>query len=64
MVMSKAQLINMILNRSVQIQNRVNNSVDAMLRTKATDESAKAEVKDLIESLRYVLDDMERVIDR
>ncbi len=58
--MNDNQIINFILNQCHEIQSRGNNCVDEILRHG----NGQEKVKEFLESLRYVADDIERIISK
>ena len=58
--MEDRECIKLLLNKNVEIMNRVNATIEQILRRG----NGTEEIKSLIESLRYVTDDIERIINR
>jgi|GEM_PF-5827574 len=58
--MDDKQYIRLLLNKSIDIHNRFNNSIEEIVRKG----HGEQQVRDLIESLRYVTDEIERIINR
>lgn len=58
--MEDNECIKFILNRNVDIHNRINQTVEEIMMWGDGEKC----VRRLIESLRYVADDMERIINR
>lgn len=54
------QAISSLLTRNIEISNRFNCAIEQILRKG----NSKEEVTDLISSIRYLADDMERVLNR
>lgn len=62
--MSDRDIVNYLLIKESEISNRIHNAVTEILRHGYNTERGKAQVPDMIESIQYILEDMERVVNR
>ena len=62
--MSDREIVNYLLLKENEISNRIHNAVTEILRHRYESERGKAQVPDMIESIRYILEDIERVVSR
>ncbi len=62
--MTKTEMIRLLLTKSVEIQNRINEKIEILLKDKTTEEQGKKEIEDLIESIEYVTDGISNLIKR
>lgn len=62
--MNTNQIINMLLNKENEISNKFHSTITQLLRLGYETERGKNEIPYLIESVKYSLEDIERIIDR
>lgn len=62
--MSDKDVINYLLVKEIEISNRIHNAITEILRHGYESERGKAQVPDMIESIQYILEDIERVVNR
>lgn len=62
--MSDREIVNYLLIKECEISNRIHNAVTEILRLGYDSERGKAQVPDMIESIQYILEDIERVVNR
>lgn len=62
--MTENQVINMLLNKENEISNKFHSTITQLLRLGYETERGKSEVTSLIESVKYSLEDIERIINR
>lgn len=62
--MSDKDIVNYLLIKDVEISNRIHNVITEILRLGYDGERGKAQVPDMIESIQYILEDIERVANR
>lgn len=62
--MSDRDIINYLLIKEIEISNRIHNAVTEILRLGYDTERGKSQVPDMIESIEYTLEDIERVVNR
>lgn len=62
--MNTKQIINILLNKENEISNKFHNTITQLLRLGYETERGKNEVSYLIESVKYSLEDIERIINR
>lgn len=58
------QVINMLLNKENEISNKFHSVITQLLRLGYETERGKSEIPHLIESVKYSLEDIERIINR
>lgn len=64
MSMSTKEVINLLLNKESEIDNKINNVISELLRLDYESERGKMLVVDLRDSIEYTLDEIERIINR
>lgn len=62
--MSTSEVINLLLNKEIEIDNKITNVVSELLRLGYDSERGKECVKDLRDSIEYSLDEIERILNR
>jgi hypothetical protein len=62
--MNTNQIINMLLNKENEISNKFHSTITQLLRLGYETERGKNEISYLIESVKYSLEDIERIINR
>lgn len=64
MSMSTKEVINLLLNKESEIDNKINNVISELLRLGYDSERGKNLVEDMRDSIEYSLDEIERIINR
>lgn len=64
MSMSTKEVINLLLNKESEIDNKINDVISELLRLGYESERGKKLVKDMRDSIEYSLDEIERIINR
>lgn len=64
MSMSTKEVINLLLNKESEIDNKINNVISELLRLGYESERGKKLVEDMRDSIEYSLDEIERIINR
>ena len=62
--MNTNQVVNLLLSRENEITNKFHNTITEMLRLGYDSERGKALITDLIESVQYSLEEIERIVNR
>lgn len=62
--MSTSEVINLLLNKEIEIDNKITNVVSELLRLGYDSERGKECVKDLRDSIEYSLDEIKRILNR
>lgn len=62
--MSDREIVNYLLIKECEISNRIHNAVTEILRHGYDSERGREKIPDMIESIRYILEDIERVVNR
>jgi hypothetical protein len=62
--MSTSEVINLLLNKEIEIDNKITNVVSELLRLGYDSERGKECIKDLRDSIEYSLDEIERILNR
>ena len=62
--MNDKQIIDMLLNRETEISNKFHNAITEILRLSYETDRGKEVVNDLIESVKYTLEETERIVSR
>lgn len=62
--MTDKEIISMLLNRNIEINNKISNAILDILRLGYNTERGKQIVPDLIESINYTLEEIDRIIKR
>lgn len=62
--MNTNEVINLLLSKENEISNKFHNTIMKLLRLGYDSNRGKAEVPDLIESINYSLDEIQRIINR
>ena len=62
--MNDKQIIDMLLNREAEISNKFHNAITEILRLSYETDRGKEVVNDLIESVKYTLEETERFVSR
>lgn len=62
--MNDRDIVNYLLIKEIEISNRMHNAVTEILRHGYDSERGKSQVPDMIESIKYILEDIERVANR
>ena len=61
--MNDKQVINTLLNKEDEITSKIHKAVNNNLRFGYNTERGQREISDLIESVRYSLEELERIVD-
>lgn len=64
MSMSTKEVINLLLNKESEIDNKINGVISELLRLGYESERGKKLVEDMRDSIEYSLDEIERIINR
>lgn len=64
MVIKDKEAINFLLNKEIEIMNRIHNAITEIMRLGIESERGKKVVTDAVDSIRYYLDDLERILNR
>ena len=62
--MTTNEVIKLLLNKEMEIDNKIINTVSELLRLGYESDRGKQYVKDLRDSIEYTLDDIERILNR
>ena len=62
--MNTNQVVNLLLSKENEISNKLHNTISELLRLGYDTERGKNLIPDLIESVQYTLEDIERIINR
>lgn len=62
--MSTSEVINLLLNKEIEIDNKITNTVSELLRLGYDSERGKECIKVLRGSIEYSLDEIERILNR
>ena len=62
--MEDKEIVSMLLNRGIEINGKINNAVLDILRLGYNTERGKQIIPDLIESIEYTLEEIDRVVTR
>ena len=62
--MDTKQVVNLLLNKEIEITNKIHQAVSQIMRLGYESERDKKEISDLIDSIQYTLEDLERIVNR
>lgn len=62
--MTTNEVVNLLLNKGNEIDNKIINVISELLRLGYDSERGKKYVEDLMDSIRYTVDDIERILNR
>lgn len=62
--MNDRDIVNYLLIKEIEISNRMHNAVAEILRLGYDSERGKSQVPYMIESVKYILEDIERAMNR
>lgn len=62
--MSDGEIVNLLLLKETDINNRIHSAITEIMRHGYETERGKSQVPDMIDSVKYILDDLERIINR
>lgn len=62
--MTTNEVIKLLLNKGNEIDNKIINVISELLRLGYDSERGEEYVRDLMHSIRYTVDDIERILDR
>lgn len=62
--MTDKEIVSMLLNRSIEISGKINNAVLDILRLGYNTERGQQIIPDLIESIEYTLEEIDRIVTR
>lgn len=62
--MDTKQVVNLLLNKETEITNKIHQAISQIMRLGYESERGKKEIPDLIDSIKYTLEDLERVVNR
>lgn len=60
--MTTNEVVKLLLNKGNEIDNKIINAISELLRLGYDSERGEEHVHDLIDSIRYTIDDIERII--
>lgn len=62
--MSTKQVIDLLLTKETEISNKFHNAISELLRLEYDSERGKEKIPDLISSVQYSLEEIERILNR
>ena len=62
--MDTKQVVNLLLTKETEITNKIHQAVSQIMRLGYESERGKKEIPDLINSIQYTLEDLERIVNR
>lgn len=62
--MKDREVVNLLLIKEIEISNRIHNAITELMRLGHESDRGKEQVPDMIESIKYILDDIERILNR
>ena len=62
--MDTKQVVNLLLNKETEITNKIHQAVSQIMRLGYESERGKKEIPDLIDSIQYTLEDLERIVNQ
>lgn len=62
--MDTKQVVNLLLNKEIEITNKIHQAVSQIMRLSYESDRGKKEIPDLIDSIQYTLEDLERIVNR
>lgn len=62
--MNDRDIVNYLLVKEIEISNRIHNAVTEILRLGHESDRGKSQVPDMIKSIQYILEDIERIVSR
>ena len=62
--MTTNEVVKLLLNKEIEIDNKIINTVSELLRLGYESDRGKQYVKDLRDSIEYTLNDIERILNR
>lgn len=62
--MNTNQVIRLLLSKEIEISNKFHNTIEQLLRIGYETDRGKNEIPDLISSIEYSLEEIERIINR
>lgn len=62
--MTDKEIISMLLNRNIEISGKINNAILDILRLGYNTERGKQVITNLIESIEYTLEEIDRIVAR
>lgn len=62
--MKDREVINLLLLKETEISNKIHHAVTEIMRLGYESDRGKVQVPDMVDSIRYSLDDMERILSR
>ena len=62
--MKKEEIINLLLQKETAICNRIHNAITEIMRLGYETDRGKEQIPDMIDSIKYILDDIERIADK
>lgn len=62
--MTDKEIVSMLLNRNIEISGKINNAILEILRLGYNTERGKQIISDLIESIEYTLEEIDRIVTR
>lgn len=60
--MNTKQVVNILLNKEIEITNKIHTAVNEIMRLGYESERGKREISDLIKNIEYTLEDLERIV--
>ena len=62
--MNTNQVVRLLLSKEIEISNKFHNTIEQLLRIGYETDRGKNEIPDLISSIEYSLEEIERIINR
>lgn len=62
--MSTKQVVDLLLTKEIEISNKFHQAISEILRLNFDSERGKKQISDLISSIEYSLEEIERIINR
>lgn len=62
--MNERQIISLLLSKENEVSNKFHQAIEQILRLGWNSDRSKQEIPDLIESIQYSLEEIERIINR
>lgn len=62
--MTTNEVVKLLLNKGNEIDNKIINAISELLRLGYDSERSEEYVRDLMDSIRYTVDDIERILNR
>ena len=62
--MTEKEVINLLLNRNIEITSKINNAILDILRLSYNSDRGQKVIPDLLKSIEYTLEENERIVQR